>query len=228
MKALIHTPTNDLQQSIDFYTRSGFTRVSENPVLFSDGKAVIEIDPVRHARAGVRCYMNDHSNLFAKLGGAVKPIPITGGHVLSDPSGVWVYVMDGEAPQLNIATASASLFGNFAGLSLESTDVARSVAFWSAFGLETQAGGAGQGWVSLGMEGWPPVSIMAPLNCPHLFFNPSLTYFNGKEGNPKVIANVRKAGIPITEEITHFNKEGLVDNIIVRDPGGLGFFLFND
>ena len=44
--------------------------------------------------------------------------------------------------------------------------------------------------------------------CPHLFFNPSLTYFNGKEGNPKVITAVRDAGIPITEEITHFNREG--------------------
>lgn len=43
-----------------------------------------------------------------------------------------------------------------------------------------------------------------------------------------MIEAVRKAGIPITEEITHFNSEGIVDNIIIRDPGGYGFYVFND
>jgi hypothetical protein len=68
---------------------------------------------------------------------------------------------------------------------------------------------------------------MKPLTCLHLFFNPSLTYFNGGN-NLAVIENIRKLGIPITEEITHFNKDGIVDNIIIRDPGGFGFFVFND
>lgn len=71
------------------------------------------------------------------------------------------------------------------------------------------------------------VSLMRPLNCPHLFFNPSLTYFNGGR-NPEVIAAIRKAGVPISEEITHFNSRGEVDNVILRDPGGYGFFVFND
>ena len=52
--------------------------------------------------------------------------------------------------------------------------------------------------------------------------------FNGKENNPKVIQNIRNVGIPIAEEITTFNKEGIVDNIIIQDPGGYGFFIFND
>ncbi len=68
---------------------------------------------------------------------------------------------------------------------------------------------------------------MKPNACPHLFFNPSLTYFNGKN-NIDIIAKIRALNISITEEITHFNKEGKVDNIIIRDPGGFGFFLFND
>ena len=29
-------------------------------------------------------------------------------------------------------------------------------------------------------------------------------------------------------KITQFNKEGIVDNVIIRDPGGYGFFIFND
>jgi hypothetical protein len=54
-----------------------------------------------------------------------------------------------------------------------------------------------------------------------------MTYFNGGN-NMAVIGKIRSARIPIAEEITHFNKEGIVDNIIIRDPGGYGFFVFND
>jgi hypothetical protein len=68
---------------------------------------------------------------------------------------------------------------------------------------------------------------MKPQTCPHLFFNPSLNFFNG-EDNISIISKIRSLDIPITEEITHFNKENKVDNIIIRDPGGYGFFLFND
>ena len=43
-----------------------------------------------------------------------------------------------------------------------------------------------------------------------------------------IIEGVRTANIDITEEISHFNPDGIVDNIIIRDPGGLGFFIFSD
>ncbi|MFK8104239.1 MAG: hypothetical protein AB8G15_17055 [Saprospiraceae bacterium] len=68
---------------------------------------------------------------------------------------------------------------------------------------------------------------MKAFACPHLFFNPSLSYFNGKE-NLAIITELRARKIPLTEEITFFNPEGIVDNVIVRDPGGLGFFVFSD
>ena len=54
-----------------------------------------------------------------------------------------------------------------------------------------------------------------------------MTYFNGGN-NLAVIQDIREAGIPITEEITQFNDRGEVDNVIIRDPGGYGFFIFND
>ena len=69
--------------------------------------------------------------------------------------------------------------------------------------------------------------IFAPNACPHLFFNPSLTYFNSGK-NLEVVEKLRKADVPILEEITAFNPEGKVDNVILRDPGGFGFFVFND
>ena len=71
------------------------------------------------------------------------------------------------------------------------------------------------------------VSFMVPNVCPHLFFNPSFTYFNSGK-NPEIIAKLREAKVPIKEEITLFNPNGEVDNVILQDPGGFGFFVFND
>ena len=44
----------------------------------------------------------------------------------------------------------------------------------------------------------------------------------------KIIEGIRKAGIDIEEDITAFNEKGIVDNIIIREPGGIGFFIFSD
>lgn len=55
MKTVIQTPTPNLEDSITFYSKLGFTLLSkENPVLFSDGKVLIEINPERFARAGIK------------------------------------------------------------------------------------------------------------------------------------------------------------------------------
>jgi hypothetical protein len=34
--------------------------------------------------------------------------------------------------------------------------------------------------------------------------------------------------IKVEEEITAFNPDGIIDNVILRDEGGYGFFVFND
>ncbi|MCB0759635.1 MAG: hypothetical protein KDC01_14325 [Flavobacteriales bacterium] len=227
MTAHIHTPTPDLAKSIDFYERSGFTRVSKaGPTLFSDGELVIQVNAERTARAGMALYGKPWAEVIPALGTPVHACP--GGHVCADPNGVWTYLMDGDPPAIGPSADPNTILGECKGLSIETTDMARTLQFWTALGFTISMGTAESGWLVLSAEGCPGVSIMKAMMCPHLFFNPSLTYFNGREGNPVVIENVRKAGIPITEEITHFNKEGKVDNIIIRDPGGLGFFLFND
>lgn len=223
----IHTPTPDLKKSIDFYTRLGFfvDKTSE-PTLVSDGDIVIEINSDRTARVGMALYGRKWGDVIPKLKSPTHPCK--GGHVCADPSGVWVYLMDGDASVIDRKDFPTTILGKCMGVTIETMDMVRSLAFWETLGFTISMGKAESGWVVVSAEGCPGVSIMKPLMCPHLFFNPSLTYFNGNEGNPIVIDKVRKAGIPITEEITHFNKEGIVDNIIIRDPGGFGFFLFND
>jgi len=229
MKTLIHTPTNSLSDSLNFYSRLNFKVISkEKPTLVTDGQAIIEINTDRYARAGVKIFSDSWQETIGKLEKMTAILTIENGHLLSDPSGVWIYLMDNEfSLNVDLSKVAPSFLGNYAGLSLETTDFNKSVEIWKLIGFSQTSGTIEQGYISCTNEEGITVSIMPPNNCPHLFFNPSLTYFNGP-GNLEIIATIRELEIPITEEITHFNNEGIVDNIIIRDPGGYGFFLFND
>ena len=196
--------------------------------LDEDGNAIIEINPDRFARAGVKFYKNNWDSTIEQLQKITKVSPIENGYLLSDQSGVWIYLMKSNSTvKFDLSAVENSTLGNFAGLSLETTDIQKSIAIWEILGFSKTMGSIEQGWVAYENQDKMGVSFMQPNSCPHLFFNPSLTYFNGKD-NLSIIEKIRTAGISITEEITHFNKEGIVDNIIIRDPGGYGFFIFSD
>lgn len=228
MDSMIHTPTNNPDQSLTFYKKLNFKILSENdPTIVTDGQALIEINTDRFARAGIKLFKDSWSAEIAEIRKQQTVIAIENGYILSDPSGVWIYLVE-DQPGFEFTPAEKcyGLSGNFSGLSIESMAINRSLDLYAALGFGKSSGDIDQGWVSLNRTNFV-ISIMKPLACPHLFFNPSMTYFNGKN-NMAVIQNIRDAGIPITEEITQFNKEGIVDNIIIRDPGGYGFFIFND
>ena len=229
MNATIHTPTNNLAESLDFYQRLQFQVISyESPTLLTDGKAVVEINPDRYARAGVKLYANSWGEIVESLQALTSVISTDEGYLLSGPSGIWIYLVEGSLEvEVSLSENAFGLIGNYAGVSLETIDLAKAGKLWETLGFSKTMGSAEQGWIAYANEEGFSVSLMKPMSCPHLFFNPSLTYFNGKN-NPAIIQKVREANIPIAEEITYFNKEGEVDNIIIRDPGGYGFFIFND
>ena len=229
MNSIIHTPTNNPVESLEFYTKLGFTKLPGAELeLVSDGKAVIEINPDRFARAGIKLFNENWESIVDNLEKVVTVLSIDNGYLISDPSGVWIYLIESkEELNLDLSTISSSVLGNYAGISLETTSINKSYHMWKLLGFNQKEGDIEQGWITLTNTDGLVISLMKPLTCPHLFFNPSLTYFNGKN-NMAIIEQVRTLQIPISEEITHFNKEGIVDNIIIRDPGGYGFFLFSD
>ena len=226
---IILTPTNNLQNSLDFYQKLQFKIIENDHLqLVTDGKAIIEINPDRFARAGVKLFKNDWSAEKSQLEKQTFLTKLADGYLLGDPSGVWIYLIEKDADfTIEKSEECYGLTGNFAGLSLETTDIEKSATIWQILGFEKTMGDIEQGWVAYQNTDGFGVSLMKPMSCPHLFFNPSLTYFNGKN-NLDIIQKIRDVGIPITEEITHFSKNGEVDNIIIRDPGGYGFFLFSD
>lgn len=229
MISLIHTPTPNLSQSLAFYQKLEFNVLShEQPLLVSDGKAIIEINPDRYARAGVKVLCEEPAELVAKLRQVTHVEEFDKECLLDDPSGVRIYIPkafpDFDLPE---PQESFSKLGKFAGLSIETAHMSRSSAIWQILGFDKIVGSPEQGWVSQTNAYGLTVSFMKPNTCPHLFYNPSLTYFNGSK-NLEVIGDLRHLGIPFAEEVTVFNDQGIVDNVIIRDPGGYGYFLFND
>jgi hypothetical protein len=223
----IQTPTPNLQQSQAFYGQIGFVPVDDSRLIWTDGKAHIEINPDRFARAGIKLFKSNWGKEVGNLQLITKVIAVGDGYVFADPSGTWTYLIEKEPPiQIGRHGDSIGMIGNFQGLSLETVDIEKSVSILETLGFEHSGGNKDQGYVVYNIGDFS-VSLMKPLSCPHLFFNPSLTYFNNKN-NLSIIAKLREIGVPFSEEITIFNKEGLVDNVIIRDPGGIGFFIFSD
>lgn len=229
MPSILQTPTPNLSQSIAFYEKLNYQIISkENPTLVSNGKVVIEINPSRFARAGVKLYRPSWEAVVKDLEDMTTLVKTDTGYVLSDPSGVWIYLETKEHDfEFTMEKTSFGVTGNFAGLSLETTDVKRSCQIWEQLGFTKTMGSIEQGWITYENVDGLGVSLMKPMACPHLFLNPSMTFFNGKD-NLAIIEKIRQLEVPIVEEITHFNKEGIVDNILIQDPGGFGFFIFND
>ena len=237
MKVIVQTPTPKLESSIEFYKKLNFKQlpkpVSTDPLqlnneFFTDGKMIVEINPDKTARAGLKLFKKSWAAEIPKLEALTKVFKTKGGYMLYDPSGIVLYLVESEFKiDFTPADSAFSHLGNYQGLTVESADIAKAFTIYEILGFQKNMGDAAKGFVGLQSEDNFAVTLLAPLMCPHLFFNPSVTYFNGKN-NPAVIKKIRELNIPITEEIGVFNKEAVVDNVIIRDPGGFGFFIFND
>ncbi|WP_025763565.1 hypothetical protein [Dyadobacter tibetensis] len=224
-KTLIQTRSNRLQDSIDYYLRLGFEVIADSsPTIVSDGKAFIEISESPYVRPGLIIYKSDFISIVSELNKLTNVQNHTDGHLITDGSGTWIYLTEKEFEcDLQAKAESTSLLGNYMGICIETIDLSKSAKIFEILGFKQST----PEWPSFSDENGFTITLFEPYNCPHLFFNPSLTYFNGKE-NLKVIEKIRTLNIPITEEITHFNEQGIVDNIVLRDPSGLGFLVFND
>ncbi|MEQ9415542.1 MAG: hypothetical protein RIF39_17025, partial [Cyclobacteriaceae bacterium] len=164
MQSLVHTPTNDIKKSLEFYQKLEFKVVTDKTLtLVTDGKALIEINPNRFARAGVKLFKKKWTKEVTRLKKLTVVHKTKEGFLLSDASNVWIYLVEGESKiKTKPAKASYSVLGNYAGLSLESLDIVQSVAVWKALGFETN-GSPDQGWVACKNEDDLMVNIMNPL-----------------------------------------------------------------
>ncbi len=225
MKFTIQTPINDFKKSSDFYKNLGFKSLTQT--LFTDGNAIIELSRDPFVRPSLKCYLNNDLNIINTLKKYTTVLEQENYFLMVMPSGTWIY-FDKKNINLPKKETSFSVLGNYAGISIETISITKEKEIFECFGFKQNMGDLSQGWISLINNNGFTISLMSPNACPHLFINPSLTYFNGKEDNPKIIQKIRNLNIKIEQEITHFSKDNTIDNIILRDCGGLDFFIFND
>ena len=228
MKAIIQTYAANLNQILTYYNKLEFEHITLNNKEYAvSSKFAIELNTKNTSRPGLKLYLPNLNETKQHLEKHLNCITTEESILITTPSGCRVYLENEEnAPQIELST-SESVLGNFMGMSLETTDINKSVQIWELLGFKLTSGKIEQGWVLLMNNTGFGVSLMAPNACPHRCIIPSLTFFNNTK-NTEIIANIRALEIPIAEEITAFNKENIVDNIIIQDPGGLGYFLFND
>ena len=227
MQLFYNTPTPNMEQSKNYFSKLNFDLHQYGDTCYVyDQQLCISITEDRKQRSGLCFIKSSWTEELDKLRIFATVHSVGGAHYLAGPSGSWIQLKEGKEIELP-ASQKKSLLGNFAGLSLETMDMALSARIFACLGFEHSMGEIEKGWLSYSDQFENTVSLMSPFACPHLFSNPSLTFFNGAE-NPKIIQAVRDLAVPILEEVTAFNKEGVVDNIILREPGGYGFFVFND
>lgn len=218
---IFQSPAVDIERSKDFYLKAGFHLVEQDDRLYAvDQSVAFFLNPLRSARPAVLYYAGVDEvrpDIFKKVNEQ---------WVGAGPSNV-PFVFEHRSP-LRLDTSAESIFGNYAGLTLETLYLDKSIRFYRPMGFEPVGTDFSQGYLALTHPSGFSITLLRFGMCPHSFCNPSISYFNGKEGNPGVLQAVRANGLPVFEEVTFFNPNGEVDNIILRDPGGIGFFLFND
>ncbi|WP_075591616.1 hypothetical protein [Labilibacter marinus] len=226
MQTLVHTPSIKLEESIIYYKSLGYEQVNPSKPILSDGKFLIEINPNKHARVGIKIIKESWQAEIEQLN--TEKFEIENGYLIRDNNGVWIYLIEDKDLKIDIIpNQKESYLGKFMGISIETTSFEKSIDFWSKLGFVQVSGAIEQGWVVIANADGFAISFMLPLSCPHSFTNPSMTFFNGGN-NLENIAKIKEAAIPIKEEITAFNKEGIVDNVIIQDPGEYAMFIFND
>lgn len=229
MTGHVVTTTTNVEKSLSFYQKLGFSIESINQSTFATAEnTIIQLVNTKSFRSGYKLYRKSWDQELMALDKYVVYIKIENGFVFEFPGGIWIYLMIGDSPCFELGSShKLSVLGNDCGISIESIEIAKAISIAEILGFSITSGSIDSGWVSMKDKEDNVLSIMNGLSCPHTFYNPSISFFNGMK-NIKIIEKIRSLDIDIAEEITVFNNKGDVDNVIIKDPGGLGFFIFSD
>ena len=115
MHAIIHTPTSNLSDSLSFYEKLQFEVISrENPTLVRGKGVIIEINPDRFARAGVKLYADDWGSIISEFKTSNIGIEVAENYVVNDSTGTHIQVTSGSPPVDLTSEGPETLLGNFA------------------------------------------------------------------------------------------------------------------
>ena len=206
MRLIIESPAPNLEKSLSYYKKIGFQCSAwKNGGLCQTKNLTIFLNSDPYSRPCL--------NLF---GAQEQSLEVS-------PSGTWIKL---EQATCNILPVNKeSLLGNYSGVCIETPELEKSFIYWQAKGFMGKLDEK-TNWCSLKNINGDHISLLKMNSCPHLFTNPSRALFNGSK-NKSIIEHIKSLHLPIAQEVI-FGRETTADNLILNDPGGVGFFVFND
>jgi predicted enzyme related to lactoylglutathione lyase len=223
----------NLEQSVRFYEDLGYSKIAEKKgdnqwAQVSDGQILILLNQDKMPYTGLAYYSDDIQARVAKLeeAGIEFEAKINKENdlyiaVINEPNGLTISLMNYDSSKIfKPGGQPASKCGNFGEISIETSDLNSSVAFWNKLGFETAH--RSEGFVTL-KDGLMTVGIYGPGVCNHKFRNPSITYF--EPDMAERIEKLKLAGKTFAQELP--NAEGIVSEAILESPEGTYLFLFN-
>lgn len=228
--------TRDLEESLGFYERLGYRKLSEDAsptpsARLTDGTIRLTLRAGGAWKATLTYYAEDVAEKVAalrRLGVPVEARPDADGRItrvaFTDPNGLEVNVIQAGPAQLEeTPNAPLSKGGQFGELSIETEDVGRSLDFWTKLGFApTQyMPNPPVSWGSVA-DGLLMLGIYAKGHCPHVIRTPSLTYFEADM--PERIRQLKQEGMKFLQELP--GEGGETGHAIAEAPEGQLIFLF--
>jgi predicted enzyme related to lactoylglutathione lyase len=203
-------PKRDIAASLAFYQHHGFTPVEPStPARVTDGQIVLAFDGQDGQPSRLRFFAGDGTDA------------VHGSY--HDPNGVGFEIVSpaGAAPRLSGAPASE--FGTFGEVSIETTALPASVAFWMALGFAPSAYSPQSpgSWESL-TNGALLLGLYSAGSTKHRFANPVLTYFN--EDMTWRLQRLKARGLATLQELP--DAAGAPGHAVIEGPEGQMFYLF--
>jgi predicted enzyme related to lactoylglutathione lyase len=201
----------------------GFTAVSSetDAALMTDGNYFFDIRYADTSATTLSYCVSDISNAIHMAENLEIAIAEKSQHhaILQEPNGLLILLISSEVLALSEFPKKPSSFcGTFYEMSLETTDMERSISWWQNVGFKATA--RQKTWCTLD-DGKMKIGLYEKGSCPHAFRNPSLTYFESDMA--KRIEQLKQRGIPFVQGEGEIGMKG---HAIAESPEGQYFFLF--
>lgn len=217
---LYSTNTAAARQFLDML---GFTvMASDDPsTLLTDGNLYFDLRRAKKNATMLSYCVNDIANAVEMAHNLEIDIAEQSPHhaILREPNGLMILLAGPEVVSLNVREiAPPSIAGTLDELSLETDNMERSILWWQNVGFKVLT--RQQTWCTLD-DGNIKIGLYDKGICPHVFRNPSLTYFESDMAER--IARLKKRGMTFAQEEKEIGMKG---HAVAESPDGQYIFLF--
>lgn len=223
------TNVENLEKSLQFYEDLGFSQIVDRNELIqiTDGQILILLNPDKMNYTGLAYYSDDIEKRVEKFEEAgiefdakIKKEGKLFLAVLNEPNGLTFSLMNFDSNKIHKPKGKPiTKCGMFGEISIETSDLNSSVAFYQKIGFEIEH--RTDNFVTLN-DGLICIGLYKKGVCNHLFRNLSITYF--EPDMAERIKNLKKEGKKFIQELPDI--DGIISDAILEAPEGTYLFLF--